>query len=217
MYAVAVVIAPAVSPVFCGLIVSNTTWRVLFWLILGMAGLQLVLFFFLVPETLWVVDETPQVNSGHALASSSDGDNVESERDVKGQPSHVEASQSELTGHCGVAWYPWERPGEFFAIFMSPILMVRYLAITIPSIYYGSVFAWSVGITIVMPQKFEKPPYNFSEIPLGAAFLAYGVGGVLGKWSGGIVGDKTVTYFERKRGNRQPEHRLWALVCHAIW
>lgn len=74
------------------------------------------------------------------------------------------------------------------------------------------VFAWSVGITIVMPQKFEAAPYNFKTIPLGAAFLAFGIGGVLGKWSGGIVGDKTVTYFEKRKGQRQPEHRLYALL-----
>jgi hypothetical protein len=67
-------------------------------------------------------------------------------------------------------------------------------------------------MTIVMPQKFEGPPYNFKTIPLGAAFLAFGLGGVLGKWSGGVVGDKVVSHFERKTGYRQPEHRLWALV-----
>lgn len=64
-----------------------------------------------------------------------------------------------------------------------------------------------------MPQKFEKAPYSFATIPLGTAFLAYGLGGILGKWSGGLVGDKTCSYLERKYGHRQPEHRLWALVC----
>lgn len=63
-----------------------------------------------------------------------------------------------------------------------------------------------------MPQKFEGPPYNFATIPLGTAFLAFGLGGILGKWSGGLVGDKTCSYLERKYGHRQPEHRLWALV-----
>lgn len=63
-----------------------------------------------------------------------------------------------------------------------------------------------------MPQKFENAPYSFATIPLGTAFLAYGLGGILGKWSGGLVGDKTCSYLERKYGHRQPEHRLWALV-----
>lgn len=91
----------------------------------------------------------------------------------------------------------------------------RYVAISLPSIYYGMVFAWSVSITIVAPQMFEKPPYNFKTILIGTSFLAYGIGGVLGKWSGGIVGDKVVAHFERKKGSRQPEDRLWALVSIA--
>lgn len=63
-----------------------------------------------------------------------------------------------------------------------------------------------------MPQKFEEAPYNFATVPLGCAFLAFGIGGLLGKWSGGVVGDKVVSRFERRKGYRQPEHRLWALV-----
>ena len=74
------------------------------------------------------------------------------------------------------------------------------------------IFAWSVGITIVAPQLFEEEPYGFSSIAVGASFLAYGIGGVLGKWSGGIVGDKTAKYFESRTGFREPEHRLYALL-----
>jgi hypothetical protein len=72
-------------------------------------------------------------------------------------------------------------------------------------------FAFSVGITIVMPIRFASAPYNFSTIALGAAFLAFGIGGVLGKWSGGIVGDKVMLYMENKKGVAQPEYRLHAL------
>jgi MFS family permease len=47
-------------------------------------------------------------------------------------------------------------------------------------------------------------------VPLGCAFLGFGVGGVLGKWSGGHVSDMIVAYMERKHGRRIPEDRLWA-------
>ncbi|WVQ61881.1 uncharacterized protein L199_000014 [Kwoniella botswanensis] len=217
MFAVAVVIAPAIGPIFCGLIVENTSWRVLFWLILGLAVVQLAAFFFIVPETLWIESEdTPMavapVQSGSDLQQVSSSNN---DHDDKAIAEHVEdtiQSPGVRQGHVGAAWMPWKRPGEFLAISLSPILMARYLTIVIPSIYYGSIFAWSVGITIVMPQKFEAPPYNFAVIPLGAAFLAFGLGGVLGKWSGGIVGDKVVSYMAKRKGHREPEHRLWALL-----
>mgnify|MGYP002718906708 CR=1 FL=1 len=222
MFGVAVVIAPAVSPLFCGLIVNASSWRNLFWLILGLAGLQFVLFFIIVPETLW----NPDVETALTLTS---GSTLE---DDKGVEQHVEsaspASSPTTSGHVGAAWMPWQRPAEYMRIVLSPVLMVstrhkpwlsrqlRFLPITLTSLYYGSIFAWSVGITIVWPQKAEKPPYSFAEVPLGASFLAFGIGGLLGKWSGGIVGDKVVQYFHRKTGHRQPEHRLWALVSTSL-
>jgi MFS family permease len=221
MFAVGVVIAPPVAPIFCGLVVTYHTWPVLFWIVTGMAGLQLALFFLVVPETLWVEDEYPLQAESLPPTSNHSGSNIEGEIETKAHGQHVEHSPVRATsaiksGHTGMAWYPWQRPGEFLKIFVSPITMLRFISITVPSIYYGSVFAWSVGITIVFPQKFEAAPYSIKTIPLGAMFLAFGVGGLLGKWSGGIVGDKTVSYFERRKGYRQPEHRLWALVRDVI-
>lgn len=247
MYAVAAVIAPAVAPVFSGLIVNTQPWHVLFWFILGLAGLQLALFAAIVPETLWTEEATSDragadkhnsLNDSIANAGKKAAFDEQQIETVENKP-----SVNSRAGRVGAAWMPWQRPGEFFRIFVSPFLMVRpirclslpfaftslrtiadlgfgmlldlqarYLAISLPSIYYGMVFAWSVSITIVAPQMFEKPPYNFKTIPVGASFLAYGIGGVLGKWSGGIVGDKVVALFERKKGTRQPEDRLWALV-----
>ncbi|WWC61522.1 uncharacterized protein I303_104106 [Kwoniella dejecticola CBS 10117] len=219
MFAVAVVIAPAIAPVFCGLIIEHTTWRALFWLILGLAVLQFGAFFFVVPETLWNQDdEAPMHNLGATAnpeSQAASGDYDGKDCDVKAVTEHVEQAPNNnvfAPGHVGAAWMPWKRPGEYLRITLSPILIARYLTIVIPSIYYGSIFAWSVGITIVMPQKFEEPPYDFALIPLGAAFLAFGIGGVLGKWSGGIVGDKVISYMVKKKGYREPEHRLWALL-----
>lgn len=56
------------------------------------------------------------------------------------------------------------------------------MAITIPSFYYGTLFAWSVGITIIAPQLYEAPPYGFKPIPTGCTYLGLGVGAILGKW-----------------------------------
>ncbi|OWZ59582.1 hypothetical protein C356_00867 [Cryptococcus neoformans c45] len=218
MYAVAVVIAPAVAPLFSGIIVAKTNWHVLFWLVLGLAGVQCLLYFFIVPETLWNEDfSTPlQDTDAQPIAPSPEpSESYNNDDSSKPVIRHVEEAHEGPTvvpGHVGPAWMPWQRPMEYLHVCLSPFLMLRYISIVIPSIYYGSLFAWSIGITIVMPQKFEKAPYSFATIPLGTAFLAYGLGGILGKWSGGLVGDKTCSYLERKYGHRQPEHRLWALV-----
>lgn len=81
--------------------------------------------------------------------------------------------------------------------------MLRYAVITLPSFYYGSLVAWlSVAPTVVWVQLAEATFYNFAIITLRVSFLAFNSGGLLGKWSGGIVGDKGVLHFERKHGYR---------------
>lgn len=219
-FTVAVVIAPVLAPLICSAVISQgNSWRVLFWIILGMAALQFLLFFFLVPETLWVKE------GEKAIESAADGNESEKEDTHKNMPplalrltdytSGYDTAAGSVRphhGHVGAAWMPWQRPGHFLQVMASPIIMAQYIPIVTVSIYYGMLFAWSVGITIVMPQLFDKPPYGFSEIALGCAFLAFGIGAVLGKWSGGVVGDMIVNRLTAKHGIRQPEYRLWGVL-----
>lgn len=215
MYAVAVVTAPAIAPFFCGLIIHKASWRVLFWFCLGLGGLQFIMFFFLVPETLWVEDtpgtgeERIEEEKDRHAASTETKDTI---AHLEAHP-HIHGAMGHgSTGHVGAEWMPWHRPAEYLLLCVSPVAMLRYIVIIVPSFYYGLLFAWMVGITVVTPQTLGAPPFNFRVIPLGCAFLAYGIGGVLGLWSGGLVGDKTVAYFARRNGRREPEDRLWALL-----
>jgi MFS family permease len=59
IFGVAVIIAPAISPVIGGLVIEyqNAQWRIIYWIVLGFAILQVFMFTFFVPETLWVEDE----------------------------------------------------------------------------------------------------------------------------------------------------------------
>lgn len=182
VFGVAVIIAPAVSPLIGSLVVNTHEWQIIYWIVLGLAGLQFAMFFLLVPETLW----NPDIEIDATMND-----------------------RGEMTkgGRVGPAWMPWHRPKDFAALFWNPIAMVssshhvdraytplmgshpqpscgqaRFLPITLPSIYYGSLFAWSVGITIIGPRLFEAPPYNFKSIPTGCTYLAFGLGAVLGKW-----------------------------------
>ncbi|KAJ9111664.1 hypothetical protein QFC19_001023 [Naganishia cerealis] len=73
IFGVAVILAPAISPLICGLVIEyqDAKWQIIYWIVLGFAGLQLLMFIFLVPETLWVEDpvlehqqETLQIEDG---------------------------------------------------------------------------------------------------------------------------------------------------------
>jgi hypothetical protein len=95
----------------------------MFWVVLGFAVLQLILFVFLVPETLWNEDETP-------ISMSNVSSNLLATTETHGKQvvEHVQLENGQQrnirSGRVGAAWMPWKRPGEFAKIFMSPILMV---------------------------------------------------------------------------------------------
>ena len=211
-FAIPVVIGPVIAPLFCAAIQYKTgEWRNIFYFNLGLAFLQFLLCLF-IPETLWNedADRAP-------VTSTDDGKTLPTlHASDKHGDYHVETAAAPVSttspGHVGPAFMPWREWGRFGRVCAGPFIMLKYLCIDIASFYYGICFGFlSVGITVVAPQTLDRPPFSFKPIPLGCAFLAFGIGGLLGKWSGGIVGDKTVAYFERKNSQRQPEDRLWAL------
>ncbi|KAJ9126278.1 hypothetical protein QFC24_002010 [Naganishia onofrii] len=199
IFGVAVIIAPAISPVIGGLVIEyqNAQWRIIYWIVLGFAILQVFMFTFFVPETLWVEDEGQ----------------------IATEATHTVLDQGPLgtepvkSGKRGASWLPWHRPAEFGALAWSPIAMSRFIVITLPSFYYGCIFAWSVGLTVVISRVFEAAPYEFGSLIVGVSYLAFGIGSLLGKWSGGIVGDKAVLAITRRKGGiRKPEYRFYALL-----
>lgn len=123
-FAVAVVIAPAVAPVFGALIGERGTWNDMFWFILGLAGLQFVLLFVFVPETLWIEEV------GQSVASSNGSSAVD--LPVKDAKQDVEAVEvvgdvkSLVLGRVGMLYYPWHRPGAYMRECFAPILMVSH-------------------------------------------------------------------------------------------
>lgn len=132
MYAVAVVIAPAVAPLFSGIIVAKTNWHVLFWLVLGLAGVQCLLYFFIVPETLWNEDfSTPLQDTDAQPIAPSPEPSESYNKDDSSKPviRHVEEAHEGPTvvpGHVGPAWMPWQRPMEYLHVCLSPFLMVSH-------------------------------------------------------------------------------------------
>ncbi|EJT49814.1 hypothetical protein A1Q1_01040 [Trichosporon asahii var. asahii CBS 2479] len=191
IFGVAVVIGPVIVPIFAAAIVEHHSWRNLFWFNLGLAALQFLLILFFVPETMWNWEENTDIVE------------VDDKKDTV-----VEHKRS---GYVGPAFLPHTDWKRFWPLCWSPIYMIHYIVITVPSFYYGICLGFlSVAPTVIFPQIFGKPPYSFAVVPLGCAFLGFGVGGVLGKWSGGHVSDMIVAYMERKHGRRIPEDRLWA-------
>lgn len=86
LYGVACILAPAISPVIGGLVIEyQHKWQIIYWIVLGFAGLQLIMFVFLVPETLWVEDPVAQHEP------SQDSPLEDGKRTLNGQPIRSES------------------------------------------------------------------------------------------------------------------------------
>lgn len=75
----------------------------------------------------------------------------------------------------------------------------------------------------VLPQVLHAPPYDFGAILIGCAFLSILVGSVIGKLAGGVLSDRTVTFFARRAARkgdgierREPEYRLYAMILPVL-
>jgi hypothetical protein len=166
----------------------------IYYLTIMFLGLQLLLFVFFLPETQYIPDPNDP-----------------------------------LAGRTGVKYWPWQRPRDYLALTLRPIVISRFVALTVPAFYYGIVFGLSVGISVLVPGRLFVSMYGFSTQAVGIAYvvldvgewsrrscsgryLAFAVGGVLGKTAGGWVGDRTVLWIQARTGERHPEYRIWAMV-----
>lgn len=118
-----------------------------------------------------------------------------------------------LHGKIGAVYNPFKEPKRFFLAFIEPFAMALYIPELLCALWGSFIFSVSVGFTIVLPQMLPRPPYGFSTISVGLAFLPALVGAVLGKFYGGVGSDWTVSYFARKyQTGREPEYRLWNMI-----
>lgn len=117
-------------------------------------------------------------------------------------------------GSVGAAWYPWKEPGRFSNEIVSPLKMVTYVSVLLPSILYALIFMWAVGFTIISPQTLPGPPWHFTNVQVGLSFIAAAVGALIGLFAGAYVSDRTVDFFAGRNSStlnqskRVPEYRL---------
>lgn len=188
-----------------------------------------------VPETHYIIGpDAPAQTDALPVSSDAEKDLAAGKEATAASPPRSASSpaQSEahslehgVYGHVGIAWYPWKEPARFLNEMIAPLKMAIYLPVILPSILYGVIFMWSVGFTVISPQVFPRPPWSFTNVAVGASFLAAAVGALIGKFAGGWVADATVSYFVRRnssksaglgQGGRVPEYRLWAMAPHIL-
>ncbi|KAL9939227.1 hypothetical protein V8E36_002040 [Tilletia maclaganii] len=258
-WTVAMIIGPMLAPLVNAALITRQSWSWMYWLLLILAGLELALLILFVPETQTVVAPGPR--DGPAAAAtitaapiqSAKSDDVEKAVGAE-TPETASSEEAHKLGESatkdrvvqgsrrlGMAYYPWKEPVRFGKALVRPFYQAIYFPIISLALWNGWIFCSAIGISVLLPEEFLKPPFSYTPVVIGTLFLACIIGAVPGKFRdnlpafptltpgppnhyalstctddpvGGWVADITVTTLERRSRHRrrEPELRLPALV-----
>ncbi|KAL9939226.1 hypothetical protein V8E36_002039 [Tilletia maclaganii] len=234
-WTVAMIIGPMLAAPINAALTQAQDWSWMYWLVLMLAGLELLLLILFVPETQLIELAGPSPTA--APVQSLKTDDVEEAvvartpesapsdevREVE-EPVETLGRDAQGSRRLGLAYYPWREPARFGKALVRPFYqaisggahLFKLLDFPIVSLamWSGWLFCSAVGLSILLPEEFVKAPFSYTPIVIGTLFLASIVGAVPGKLLGGWVADITVTTLERRsrHGRREPELRLPALV-----
>jgi hypothetical protein len=102
---------------------------------------------------------------------------------------------------------PW-----YYAI-PDPLYKFLDARVFLCALLFAITFGWTVGLTILNPQVFEKAPWSFDSVKIGAVYMGALIGAVVGKLLGGYVVDVSLIRWRNRSGLIYPEQRLWALLA----
>ncbi|KAK5628646.1 hypothetical protein RRF57_004362 [Xylaria bambusicola] len=181
-------IGPAFGPFLGGLIVTYTSWRVIFWLQTGLAGVGTIGIFFFMPETIFhkKIDDLEGYSGrekGRALLSMLNPWGI------------LKLFRYPRISKVGCHWLTSRSPDFILAGFASSSLVWNMYSILTPIRYV------------------LNPRYNLTT-PLqgGLFYLAPGFGYLTGTFVGGRYADYIVKVYIRKRGVRIPEDRMYSAL-----
>ena len=167
---------PLLGPIIGGLLDQKLGWRSTQWFLAIYAGGLLIFLFFALPETLKVLK--PIIETPHT--ETTDSAQPELSR-VRSRRSVQRKTQN------GVK--------IINRIFIDPLKILLYLRFpaVIITVYYASIAFGSLYLlNVSMETTFSRPPYNFSSIQLGLAYIPSSVGYLAasvfaGRWSDRIM------------------------------
>lgn len=197
-------------------------WRSFFWLSTGLIAFNLILLFFLVPETQYddrkQSDFTPENTTG-ILDPKSEEVEMESTQ-------HVETFDENLIvgkGHpSSKQYWLFQKPPALYKKLIIRDLIGPFRAAFLPIILFASlnvmgsvnlVLFWNITESSIL----QVPPYNFTSSQVGFANFGLAGGALIGMLTAGPFSDWVVKKAtERNNGVREAEMRLPALIPFTI-
>lgn len=185
IWMVMVTLGVPVGPLIFGFVTFRVGFRWIFYVLAIVNLVQLVLYFFLGPETLYMREqqETPP-------------------------PYMSEKPKSFMGRYMG---FRRINPRKLsFADFYEPVLMVVRPRAVVPALAYSVVFLFgNILTTVEIPQLFEAK-FGLNTEQVGLQFIGVIIGSLLGEQVGGLVSDLWMRRAKSKLGgDAPPEHRLW--------
>ncbi|KIW12694.1 hypothetical protein PV08_09972 [Exophiala spinifera] len=221
----------SLAPPICGFLIQDKGWRWYHWLVSILAGADLILLFFVVPETQYNRDmqsslgavgaekenngrsiDTPPETVDPKIMSGPEVEMLEAQSSTISRVKPKKTYKEELK-----PWSPVNKEVNLVGSFLRPWATWCY-----PSVVW-SVLSFSIHVTCVVvlisliPVYLGAPPYNFSISQQGLVFLSPCIGNLFGSFFCGYINDKLSQWSTRRNGGVfEPEMRLPVVVFPAL-
>ncbi|OAL45661.1 MFS general substrate transporter [Pyrenochaeta sp. DS3sAY3a] len=221
----------SLAPVISGYLIQGAGWRWFQWLTAIMGGVNVLLIFFLTPETQYprdlhkaldvagVAENNSEVLDTRSDNTASDGPESKSETNVVESisPRIMPTIPKKSYWTQLKPWSPVQKDVNLVGVFVRPWATWAY-----PSVIWA-VMSFSIHICAVVvlitliPVYMGAPPYNFSVGQQGLVFLGPCIGNLIGSLLCGNLNDALARWTSRRNGGVfEPEMRLPVVLFPAL-
>ncbi|PWN86765.1 MFS general substrate transporter [Acaromyces ingoldii] len=202
------------SPVIGAAFLTRVGWRWLYYFTIILVGFNGFLLWIFLPRSTVAKARIRDTETKHF-----DAENVFEEKSMfepSCQTTSVSADHTAPSRKERVMVAIAKNSRVFLRQAIRPLRMLLDPTVVLVSLYCAMLFGWAVGVTLIVPEVYELPPYNYSKLAVGGFSGAGVVGLVIGKFAGGYLADVYAIYKQRQSGQYIREQRLWACVPHFL-
>ncbi|KAK0384834.1 hypothetical protein NLU13_7312 [Sarocladium strictum] len=206
----------ALGAIIDGFIVRDHPWRYIYYVAIALIGFVTILVFFTFPETAYIRNASPLVNSeaddlDESRSSKPAAEHSESHQAVRPDPKLSEFFFSGLKLYSGT--YTDE---SFWKMTIRPVMLLA-----LPNVLWATlVMSVTIGFIVAVTSNVAPAyalAYGFVAWQSGLAFFAAIIGAFIGMAFGGKFSDWVADFFTRRNGGiREPEFRLPAIMLSVI-